>query len=441
MRIRSFLVLPSAAALLAAAVPVGASQPDSWEGNLFMRDVTDLLAFPHRAIEDKDFALGTHVPSVSPSVSRTFGDEAENSLDVSGLLSFGAGERFSLFFAANDPRGYNPTAGFVVQSVRGPGAALSEGSFALGHQTRGLATSGTPDEKMQLGAAVHVNPQLDAGAFFSMGKYEWKGTITPATGTPTTSGRETGYFNLTGSVGWTPGVPPIDKLEVSFSYAMGEQDEFGVTTLSGSGDNSSYGGAAFLHFSSSLWGWRPIVTVGYAQVTSDFTYYQDPAITTPVPTLDAEETALNVAVGGTRPIGGGGTVAATLGVVRHTDKFESMQVSGFDSIIIDETITVNPSCSFAVDVPIFSKFSLASGVNYQFGAFEGETAETVAGVTDNTTEDDKDLAADWSAGLIWNMNEHVQISATMHDDAWTDNPVRGDSEDEWVGVLRTQFSF
>jgi hypothetical protein len=441
VRIRSFRVLPSVVALLAAAMPADASPPDSWEGNLFLRDVTDLLAFPHRAMEDRDFAVGTHVPSVSPGVGR-FGDEAENSLDVSGLLCFGLGERFSLFLSANDPRGYNPTAGFVVQSVRGPGAALSEGSFALSHQTRGLATSGTPDEKMQVGLAFSPLPTLDVGAFFGMGKYEWKGTITPAAGTATTSGRETGYFDVTGSAGWTPpGGGPLDKVELSVSYAKGEQDEFGLTTLSGSGDNSSYGGAGFVHFSSTLWGWKPIVTAGYVSVKSDFTYYQDPAITTPVPTLDAEETALNVAVGGTRAIGTGGKVAATLGIVRFTDKFEAMQVSGFDSIVIDETTTVNPSCSFAVDVPLFSKLSLASGVDYEFGAFEGDTDETVAALTDHTTEDDKDLAANWSAGLIWSLNQNVQVSATMHDDAWTSNPIRGDNEDEWVGVLRTQFSF
>jgi hypothetical protein len=29
----------------------------------------------------------------------------------------------------------------------------------------------------------------------------------------------------------------------------------------------------------------------------------------------------------------------------------------------------------------------------------------------------------------------------MHDDAWTENPIRGDEEDDWVGVLRLQFLF
>jgi hypothetical protein len=441
VRIRSFLVLPGVLWVLALAPPVEASRPDSWEGHLFLRDVTDLLAFPHRAVENRDVAVGTHVPSVSTGVTRAFGDEAENSLDVSGLLSIGLGERFAAFFAANDPRGYNPSAGFVVQSVRPPGGALANGGFAQSHQTRGLTASGTPDEKMQLGAGAQITNQLAVGAFLSMGQYEWQGTITPATGTAQTSGRETSYMNLTGSAGWTPGAGIIEKVEGTFSYAAGSQDEFGMTTLSGSGDNTSLGGAAFVHFDTNLWGWRPIVTAGWANANSDFTYYQDPVITTPLPTVDVEWSAMNVAVGGTREIGNGGTVAASLGMVRYTEKFESRYVAGFEAIIVDETITVNPACSFAADVPLSGKFTLATGVNYQFGSLDGETAETVGGLTDATTEDDQDLAADWSAGLIFDVTENVQASATMHDDAWTENPIRGDEEDDWVGVLRLQFLF
>jgi hypothetical protein len=190
------LVLPGVLWVLALALPAEASRPDSWEGHLFLRDVTDLLAFPHRAVEDRDVAVGTHVPSVSTGVTRAFGDDAENSLEVAGLLSIGLGERFGAFFAANDPRGYNPS-----------------------------------------------------------------------------------------------------------------------------------------------------VTAGWANANSDFTYFQDPLITTPRPTVDVEWSAMNVAVSGIREIGNGGTVAASLGIVRYTDKFESRYVAGFESIIVDETITVNPACS------------------------------------------------------------------------------------------------
>ncbi|MCA9751900.1 MAG: hypothetical protein KC591_06890, partial [Gemmatimonadetes bacterium] len=108
-------LLGLAAALIAvglSAVPASASRQDSWLGHSFMWHLSDVVAYPHRAVQDdwQNEAIAIFVPrnttSGAPPDER--GTPVYDGFDyLQGTVTFGS-DNWSLIFAGNEQRGYNP---------------------------------------------------------------------------------------------------------------------------------------------------------------------------------------------------------------------------------------------------------------------------------------------------------------------------------------------
>lgn len=353
-----FLALAAVVTAVGLVAGPADARKDSRAGNPFHTHYTDIIAYPHRAVEHNQNASLAFIPQ---SLSTSRGTPSEN--QILGLGSIGQ-NNWSLILGANDHRGYNPT-----RFVGGHDAVLMP--FLMGNpgaeyqifDVPGANAGDAPKTRMQVGLAYGLE-SADIGFFFTNASN--KDTFeTSSPGNPTTEdGWETSYNAFTVSAGISS-IEALQSLELSASFVTGSGEILGDPDDPGAGENKNSGFAvnALTTFDSEVLGFTPAANFTFSSGSAEWT----PNVTGTATVPEMSSTGINLTVGGIKRWSNGSVFSPYFGLRTESMDFESNADDRVDS---EESYFVFPVCGFS------SEFWVRDWLGFDCGGFAAYSMET-----------------------------------------------------------------
>ncbi|MBZ0267233.1 hypothetical protein K8I85_03695 [bacterium] len=444
VRPRTTVALLVLAAVLWAG-PAPASPVDSWGGQIFLEDPTDVFAYPHRALDYPGTATLVYVPPTSNAGD--FSRAPLSNTQVAGVLTFGKGSWMGII-GANVPNSFNPLEAYGSGNARGWGGGLEFGQQHHSHLVLGIDSSYSPEvtAKMQLGGAFQATDDLRAGVTFQQFGQTWTEDATFGMNPSEKTGFDISGYNVTGS-GAFGGLSVIPELEGAFSYGTSDQEEWNpVDGIGGSGSANTFSVAAGADLGDFGWiasreGLRYRLYGRYDRTTSDFTN-EAANDSTPGAKDDCETTSFDLRWG----VSTSGDVlfAASAGFQMRSEEDHFESSSGATSLIkVEEKFM--PFCDAGGEVPLGHGFVFDYGMMAMWRDVEiTNTAKDPNGdVVVRTVEKDENVETSYHVGLGWIPRDNFRLSLTLDTDQLGDpgGVVFGNSNDAPGIAVGARYSF
>jgi hypothetical protein len=425
-----------------------ASQVDTWQGIFILDDVTDIGAFPHRALDYAGYAHLVWAKQGDFTTGTRDGEDDE--MRFAGWVGDYISDSITIGCSVGDPRNYAPVASYLDPHARRVGAGLRDGNDL--RSLSSLAVGVEPNDQLQATLGWALNDDARLGFSFARGFDEFKTETDPIGGGPTvTTSEEAGYITLGASAGFVMD-SFLRDLDVAANFTTGSQKEEDI----GDGDT---GGFAFALQSTlgDINRWTPRIQAGYWNYNSDFT--QDLAPGDPGPALKDEVTVSGWTAdfGGSVQLGDRARVVTSVGVMQQKIEFETNDDFTYDNVKQEQTSTLLPTCSAGVSVDVSDHWTFDFGALGAYETVEQEETDDVPGDSQTITQNFVEMTMRYRAGIRYHRgfgadedgdgegDTNFVLSATLEPGIFGENPIggSGNSGDDqpWVEVVSMSVFF